>query len=84
LVRDGNVEERHRARIGFGQPEQGADQGCLSRTIGAEVAEGGTPRHQECDVVDGDGRAEALGEAVRLDGPTITLTVTEGDATSSA
>ena len=83
-MRDGNAEERHRPAIGPGQTEQGADQGCLPRTIRSEVAEGGAPRHEEFDVVDGDGRVEALGEAVRLDGPSVTLTVTEGDVTSSA
>ena len=78
----GNAEERHRAAIGPGQTEQGADQGCLPRTVRSEVAESGAPRHEKLHLIDGDGRAEALGQAVRLDRPSVALIVNEGDVTS--
>ncbi len=69
LGRDGGAEERHRAAVGFRQTEQGADQGGLACAVRAEVAEGGAAGHEQLDVVDRDGGAEAFVQAVGLDRP---------------
>ena len=71
LGRDGGAEQRHRAGIGPGEAEQGADQGGLARAVRAEVAEGGAARDEQLDVVDRDGGPEPFAEAVGLDRPSV-------------
>ena len=60
LGRDRGAEQRHRAGVGPGQAEQGADQRGLARAVRAEVAEGGAARDEQLDVVDRDGGPEPL------------------------
>ena len=63
------TEERHRAGVRVGQPEQHADERRLARPVRSEVAERATSGHEQLHAVDGDVVLEPLDESVRLDGP---------------
>ena len=56
LGRDRDAEQRHRATVGLGQPEQGADQRRLAGSVRPEVAERAAARDEQLDVVDRDVR----------------------------
>ncbi len=66
---DGHPEQRHRAAVGSREPEQGANQGGLAGAVRSQVTERAAARHEQLDVVESDGCAEALGKAVGLHCP---------------
>ena len=78
LGRDRDPEQRHRAAVGPGQAEQGADQRGLARAVRPEVAERDAARDQQLDAVDRDVGPEPLGQAVGLHRPPVSRAL-EGD-----
>ena len=84
LGRDQDPEQRHRARVGPRQAEQGADERRLAGAVGSEVAERGPAVDEQLDVVDGDVRAEPLGQAVGLDRPSAGRSPDEVDGAGRA
>ena len=54
MLRDRVAEERHRAGVCVSQSEQHPDEGGLSGTVGPEVSERTSTRHEELHAVDGD------------------------------
>ncbi len=69
LGRDRYPKQRHRAPVGPGQAEQGADQRGLARSVRPEVAERAPARDQQLDAVDRGVGPEPLGQAVGLQRP---------------
>ena len=62
------AEQADRAAGGLREPEQQPDQRRLAGAVGAEEAEGAAARHLEVDVLEGGAVAEALPEALGVDG----------------
>ena len=79
LGRDRDPEQRHRAAVGPGQAEQGADQRGLARAVRPEVTERVPARDPQFDVVDRDVGPEPLDQAVGLHRPPVGRAL-EGDA----
>ena len=82
ILRHGVAEERHRAGVSVRQSEEDPDKGGLSGTIGPEVSERTSTRHEQLHIVDGNVRTKPLGEAERLDRPTIARTSVPEDRSS--
>ena len=82
MLRHRIAEQRHRAGISLRQTEEDPDQGGLSGTVGPEVAERTSTRHEQLDVVDGDVGTEPLGQPMGLDRPTIARTSVPEDRSS--
>ena len=62
------AEQADRAAGGLREPEQQPDQRRLAGAVGAQEAEGAAARHLEVDVLEGGAIAEALPEALGVDG----------------
>ena len=69
LAWNGDAEERHRSPVRGGQAKQCPNQRGLASSVRSEATERTSRRDAKIDVVDGDLRAESLGEAVHLDSP---------------